>query len=142
MSDAPPENGYPRGRPGLPTGMVIAAVVIALVAVSALILLLYRETHGPGEILRRFARAVDAGNCRDSYQLLHDSVRANFTEDAWCTQGVPTADARIDADFSLERAVLEGDRARVEISGVAAHEWILGRYGDRSWRVIGPAGGF
>lgn len=141
MSDMPPD-GYPRGRPGLPTGIVIAAVVIALVAVSLLLLLLYRETRGPGEILREFARAVDDGDCTGSYQLLHDSLRANLTEEAWCLQGLPTADARIDADFSLERAVLEEDRARVEISGVAAHEWILGRYGDRSWRVIGPAGGF
>lgn len=141
MSDPPPENGYRRGRSSLPTGIFIAAVIVALVAVSALLLLLYRETHGPGEILRQFARAVDDGDCTGSHKLLDAGVQAEIGEEAWCTL-LPAVDDSIDADFSLERAVLEGDRARVEISGVAAQEWILGRYGDRSWRVIGPTGGF
>jgi hypothetical protein len=141
MSDLPPDNGYPRGRPGLPTGVTIAAVVIALVAVSLLLLLLYRETRGPGEILREFARAVDDGDCTRSFELLDAGVQAETGEEAWCTM-LPNVDDSIDADFSLERAVLEEDRARVEIFGAGAAEWILGRYGERSWRVIGPAGGF
>jgi hypothetical protein len=142
MTEPSERDGFRRERPGLPIGLVAASVVIAVLAVSGLIYLLYEETRGPGEILRRFAEAVDAGDCERSYELLHDSVRVNLTDEAWCTQGVPTADAGLDADFTLVRAVLGGDRARVEISGVAAREWVLGRYGDRSWRVIGPPGGF
>lgn len=142
MSDVPGENGYRRSRPRLPTGIVIAGVLVALVAVSGLILALYRETRGPGEILRRFAEAVDEGNCPASYDFLHGTVRVGVDETVWCDQLLPQADEMIDADFGLERAVLEGDRARVEISGSAEPIWVLGRHGERSWRVIGPAGGF
>ena len=139
MSDA---NGSGRPGPRLPTGIVVAAVVVALVAVSGLILALYRETRGPGEILRRFADAVDAGDCEASFDLLHGTVRASVDEAAWCETGLAATDAMLDADFTLERAVLEGDRARVEVSGVPETVWILGRHGERSWRVIGPEGGF
>lgn len=139
MSEA---NGSGRTGPRLPTGVVIAAVVVALVAVSGLILALYRETRGPGEILRRFAEAADAGDCEASYELLHGTVRASFDEAAWCETGLAAADAMLDADFTLERAVLEGDRARVEVSGVPETVWTLGRFGERSWRVIGPGTGF
>jgi hypothetical protein len=135
-------NGSRRPGPRLPTGIVIGAVVVALVAVSGLILALYRETRGPGEILRRFAEAVDAGDCEAGYDLLHGTVRASVDEAEWCDGRMIDADAMIDADFTLERAVLEGDRARVEVSGVPETVWILGRHGERSWRVIGPEGGF
>ena len=126
----------------LPTGIVLAAMIVALVAVSGLILVLYRETRGPGEILRRFAEAVDAGDCEASYDLLHGTVRATGDEAEWCDGTMADADAMIDADFTLELAVLEGDRARGEVSGVPETVWILGRHGQRSWRVIGPEGGF
>jgi hypothetical protein len=139
MSD--PNGSRPPG-PRLPTGVIVGAVIVALVAVSGLILALYRETRGPGEILRRFAEAVDGGDCDGSYDLLHGTVRATVDEGAWCEGGLPEADGMIDADFSLERAILEGDRARVEISGVPETVWILGRHGERSWRVIGPGEGF
>jgi hypothetical protein len=134
-------NGSRRPGPRLPTGIVIGAVVVALVAVSGLILALYRETRGPGEILRRFAEAVDAGDCEASHDLLHGTVRASVDEAEWCDGRMADADAMIDADFTLERAVLEGDRARVEVSGVPETVWILGRHGERSWRVIGPESG-
>jgi hypothetical protein len=139
MSDA---DGSGRSGPRLPTGVVIGAVVVALVSVSGLILALYRETRGPGEILRRFAEAVDAGDCEGSYELLHGTVRASVDEALWCERGLGAVDRIIDADFALERAILEGDRARVEVSGVAEPVWILGRHGQRSWRVIGPPEGF
>lgn len=139
MSDA---DGSRRPGPRLPTGIVIVGVVVALVAVSGLILALYRETRGPGEILRRFAEAVDAGDCDGSYDLLHGTVRAIVDDLTWCERSLPEADEMIDADFTLERAILEGDRARVEVSGVPETVWTLGRHGERSWRVIGPEDGF
>jgi hypothetical protein len=141
MSDLAPENGYTKGRPGLPAGIVIAAVVIALVAVSALILLLYRETHGPGEILRQFARAVDDGDCTGSYDLLHPAVRREVDETEWCDV-LPSIDEEIDADFDLEQAILQGDEAEVHVSGVEVKVWRLKRFGERSWRVVGPGNSF
>ena len=141
MSDAPPgQNGDRRSAPRLPTGLIAASVAIALLAVSGLIYLLYRATRGPGEILRRFAGAVDAQDCPASYDLLHDEVRAEIGQESWCG-ALPSVDAQIDSGFTLERAVLEGDVARVEIAGAQETTWELGRHGDRSWRVLGPEGG-
>jgi hypothetical protein len=134
----PDENGYRRAGPRLPTGIIAVSVLVALVAVSGLIYLLYQETRGPGEILRRFAFAVDVGDCAESHDLLHEDVSAQVTEEEWCER-LPSVDELIDADFTLEEAVLEGDEARVRITGAATDEWRLGRHGGRSWRVIGPA---
>jgi hypothetical protein len=141
MKQPPEENGYPRARPRLPTGIVIASVVVALVAVSGLIALLYRETRGPGEILREFARRVDEGDCAGSYDLVAQSVRSGLAEDQWCER-LSTVDEQIDADFELERAVLMGDEATVFVSGPPAGQWLLERHGERSWRVLGPPEGF
>jgi hypothetical protein len=136
------ENGYRRGRPGLPTGVVVASVIIALLAVSGLILLLYEETRGPGEILRQFAEAVDDGDCAGSYELLDGRARAAVDETRWCDEVLPMVDEQIDADFDLEQAVLQGDQAEVHVSGVPATVWRLQRFGERSWRVLGPGEGF
>jgi hypothetical protein len=141
MREPPHQNGFPRERPRLPTGLVAAAVVVALLTVSGLIFLLYRETRGPGEILRRFAQAVDEGDCEGSYDLLDDTVRAMVDAAAWC-EYLPSVDDQIDADFDLDQAVLQGDEAEVHVSGVPATEWRLRRFGERSWRVVGPEGGF
>jgi hypothetical protein len=145
-SPAAEENGYRRARPGIPTGVVVAAVIIALVAVSLLLAILYRETKGPGEILREFARKLDEGDCRASFDLLHPSItsatagaRPGLTATDWCDQLAAPTDGQLDADFELERAVLTGDRATVHISGSAERMWLLARYGERSWRVLGPA---
>ncbi|HEV3475047.1 MAG TPA: hypothetical protein VG602_06755 [Actinomycetota bacterium] len=132
------DNGYRRALPRLPTGIIAVSVVVALVAVSGLIYLLYRETRGPGEILRRFAQAVDDGDCAGSYELLHEDVTARIPEEEWCAR-LPSVDEQIDAGFRLEEAVLQGDEARVTVEDAGAEEWRLGRFGERSWRVLGPA---
>ena len=105
-----------------------------------MIALLYRETRGPGEILRDFARAVDEEDCAGSYGLLDESVQAALSEDAWCDR-LAEVDRQIDADFTLEQAVLEGDEAVVHIRGASIESWTLRRFGERSWRVLGPGEG-
>ncbi len=135
-------DGEPRVAPRLPIGWVVGGIAFALLIVTALILLLYEETRGPGEILRRFADRVDAADCAGSYELLDEGVRAGFSEDQWCTELLPSVDDGLDEDFTLERTVLEGSLAQVEVSGVPLTEWELARFGERSWRVVGPAGGF
>jgi hypothetical protein len=138
VSATPPQaDGAVRWRPVLPTTVVVISIVIAVGAVTGLIALLYRETRGPGEILREFARAVDEGDCAGSYGLLDESVHAAVTEDAWCDR-LAEVDRQIDADFTLERAVLEGDEAVVHIGGAPTESWSLQRFGERSWRVLGP----
>ena len=116
-------------------------MVLAIVIVSGLIFLLYEETRGPGQILREFAREVDRGECEASYDLLDGTVRDSIEEEAWCRR-LPEVDQMIDATFTLEQALLEQDTAIVTISGSAEDTWELRRFGERSWRVLGPPGGF
>jgi hypothetical protein len=137
----PAENGYRRDRPRLPIWIAISSIVIALIAGSLLVYVLYKETRGPGEILREFARRVDRHDCEGSYELLDASVQGRFPEDAWCSELLPEVDENLDSHFTLEQAVLEGDVAEIEISGVGYTTWRLQRFGDRSWRVVGPQEG-
>ena len=129
------------GRPRLPLWITIVSVLIALASVSVLVLVLYEETKGPAEILREFARRVDRADCQGSYELLDQDVRGGFTAEAWCTDLLPLLNEGIDSDFDLEQAVLEGDTASLEISGVEITAWELSRFGERSWRVVGPREG-
>jgi hypothetical protein len=133
-------DGAVRWRPVLPTAVVVTAIVVAMGAVSGLIFLLYQETRGPGEILRQFAQAVDEGDCPGSYDLLDESVQTRTTEEAWC-QRLPQVDRHLDADFTLDRAVLLGDEAIVRVSDGEIEAWTLRRFGERSWRVVGPEDG-
>jgi hypothetical protein len=137
----PSENGFQSARPRLPLWITIVSVVVAIGSVSVLVLVLYEETRGPAEILREFARRVDRHDCEGSYDLLNESVRSGLSEEQWCTQTLPALDEGLDSDFTLEHAVLEGDRAEVQISGVELTDWKLSRFGERSWRVVGPKEG-
>jgi hypothetical protein len=138
MAESPSRpNGFRRPRTGLPVRVLLVGVVLALVIVSGLIFLLYEETRGPGEILREFARAVDQRDCGGSYELLDASVRSRTPEDRWCER-LPQVDDMLDGDFRLEEAILRGDRAVLHISGSAVDAWTLRRFGERSWRVLGP----
>ena len=135
------ENGYQRARPRLPLWITLVSIVIAIGSVSVLVLVLYEETKGPAEILREFARRVDRHDCEGSYDLLDASVQGRFPEDVWCSELLPEVDENFDSHFTLEQAVLEGDVAEIEISGVGYTAWRLQRFGDRSWRVVGPLEG-
>lgn len=141
MGEGPPApNGAVRWRPVIPTAVVVVAIIVAVGAVSGLVLLLYQETRGPGEILRQFAGAVDEGDCAASYELLDPSSRGSISEEEWC-QRLPQVDGQIDEDFDIDKAVLRGDEATVRITGSATDAWTLRRHGERSWRVVGPAEG-
>jgi hypothetical protein len=142
MSEPAEADGERRVAARLPIGWVLGGIAFALLIVTALIALLYEETRGPGEILRQFAERVDATDCPASYDLLDEGFRAGFSEDQWCTDFLPSVDAGLDADFTLERTILEGDLAQVQVSGIPLTEWELTRFGDRSWRVVGPVQGF
>ncbi len=141
MSD-PADHGDDRARPHVPMWIALVSVIVALISASVLVYLLYKETKGPGEILREFARRVDRHDCEGSYELLDEEIRGDLSEDQWCSELLPSVDAELDADFNLEHAVLQGDTAEVEVSGVALTRWELRRFGERSWRVVGPPQGF
>lgn len=134
----PAENGYRRPRPRLPIWITIVSIVLAIGSVSVLVLVLYEETKGPAEILREFARRVDRNDCQGSHDLLADGVRGEISLEDWCIHYLPEVDGNLAADFDLVQAVLEGDVADVELAGVGYIKWRLERFGERSWRVVGP----
>lgn len=131
------ENGQPRWRPVVPTTLVVVSAVVALVAVSALIFVLFQQTVGPGEVLRDFAETLAREDCPASYDMLDASVRRSMTEDEWCDE-VPALAGKLSPDFEIDRVVLAGGDARVEVSGPATTTgaWFL-RRDERSWAVLG-----
>lgn len=131
------ENGQPRWRPTIPTLLVVVSVLVALVAVSALIVVLFRETVGPGEVLRDFAERTADGDCGGSYELLDGGVRSSVSQEEWCDL-VPGMAEQISPEFEIDRVILEGTGARVEVSGsgTTTGAWFLTRQGG-SWAVRG-----
>lgn len=140
MDDRPPEpNGTPRWRPGLPTGLFIGAIIVALLAVTGLIYLLYNRTQGPAEILRDFARAADRGDCEAAYDLLDERVREGLDQETFCTLRFSSIDEGLDAGFTLDRVVYHQSTqtADVTLTNAGIETWRLKRHGN-SWRVVLP----
>jgi hypothetical protein len=137
MDDASAANGSPRWRPAVPTVVVVASVLVALISVSGLILVLFQQTVGPGEVLRDFAERLAAEDCAGTYSLLDDRIREAHTEEAWCPE-IPALAQALDPGFKVERVVLVEEVARIQVSGAdtVAATWYLRRHG-RSWRVLG-----
>lgn len=140
MADPAPENGSPRWRPVVPTTLIVVAVVIALVAVSGLIYVLFQETVGPGQVLRDFATKVEVQDCPGSFELLDPELADRIGQDPWCN-GLRALSTHITPGFDIDRVVLEGELARIEVSGedVTPASWFLSRDG-RSWLVRGVVG--
>lgn len=133
-------NGERGWRPVVPTTVVVMAVLIALVAVSGLIYLLFQETVGPGQVLRDFSRRVEVQDCPGSFELLDPEIAGMIGQDLWC-DGLQELSQDINPGFSIERVVLEGELARIDIDGegVTPASWFLSRDG-RSWLVRGVTG--
>jgi hypothetical protein len=114
-------------------------MVVAVVAVSGLLFILYTRTTGPGEVLREFMERVEAGDCRATYAMLDPSLQID--PETWCENLVPLAE-QVDSRFAVQRVVLERDIALVRVrnpDGTRA-AWRLRRI-DRSWRVLDPLTG-
>ena len=138
MTERPPErNGTPRWRPGLPTGLFVLSIVVAIVAVTGLIYLLYNRTQGPAEVLRDFARAADRGDCEAAYELLDERVREGLDQGTFCTLRFATVDEGLDAGFTLDRVVYHQSTqtADVTITNAGIETWRLKRHGN-TWRVV------
>lgn len=136
---ASPPNGPATRRPTLPPTLIVVSMVVALVAVTGLLYLLYTRTTGPGEVLRDFMEAVEVGDCQVTYGMLDPSLQID--PDTWCEHLGELGD-QVDSQFAVRRVVLEEDVAAVRIrnpDGTRA-VWRLRRDG-RSWRVLGPVTG-
>lgn len=120
----------------------MGSIVVAVLAVSGLIYLLYNRTRGPAEVLRDFAEAVDAGECEAAYDLLADGSRAAIDQEAFCDTDLAGIDRRLDADFTLDRFVYhqETQTADLTVTGPSSEPWRLRRHGN-TWRLVLELGG-
>jgi hypothetical protein len=132
-------NGAAAWRPTLPTALVVAAMVVAVVAVSGLLFLLYTRTTGPGQVLREFIQQVEAGDCQGTHGMLDPSLRVD--PETWC-ENLGDLAAQVDSGFAVQQVVLEEGIALVRVRNPDGTEaaWRLSR-DDRSWRVLGPLTG-
>lgn len=134
------DNGERGWRPVVPTTVVVMAILIALVAVSGLIYLLFQETVGPGQVLRDFSRRVEVQDCPGSFQLLDPEIADRIGESQWCN-GLRVLSQHINPGFGIQRVELREGIAHIEIDGegVTPASWFLSRDG-RSWLVRGVTG--
>jgi hypothetical protein len=140
MEEPPsPPNGAAAWRPALPTTLIVVSMVVALVAVTALLYLLYTRTTGPGQVLRDFIEQVEAGDCEGSYERLDPSLQID--PETWCER-LSELGEQVDARFAVRRVVLEENVAVVSVRNPDGTEavWRLRRDG-RSWRVLEPVTG-
>jgi len=148
MSDRPAaSNGALKWPPqAVPTWVVVISFVVAVGSVSVLLLILFNRTTGPGEVLREYYRAVNAGDCDSSYELLADPVKSQTPKDAYCTEVAPLK-GEFPPDFKIESIKLLGEEVSAETAEVVIQEpdsdasvaWDLTKEGD-TWFIssLGP----
>lgn len=140
-ADGADDEATGRWRPAVPTTVVLVSVLVALVAVSGLLVVLFQRTTGPGEVLRDFSRRLEADDCGGSYDLLAPSVRNVVPEDEWCGL-VPALAADLDPRFTIGARSFHEGIATIEVGGegTAPATWVL-RRSDGSWAVLGVVAG-
>jgi hypothetical protein len=138
------ENGYPpRPRHAIPTALLIVSIVVAVGSASGLIWVLFNETEGPAPVLKSFAQRIRDEDCPRSYELLDVGVQQRLAEETWCGL-LPGVREVLDPGFKVEQMLLKQGVAELTIRGRLSSEptvWRL-RKVDKTWRVLGPAGGF
>lgn len=129
----------------MPIAVVIVSLIVAVAAVSALIYVLFRNTTGPGQTLRKYYEAVAAGDCDTAFDYLSMPLREKTGRTAFCdgVQALSRAD-RVPTDVTIRVVTGYGEpparfaRVVVRERGPGAFprpvRWRMLREGE-SWRV-------
>lgn len=126
-------------KPAIPNWIVIVSVAVAVLAVSALIWVLFQKTTGPGEIVHRYYQAAAGGDCDTAYSVLSPDLQQTIGHDAFCSG---TLDGSLPADPKIESVTLTGPEGTAKTaavtvagaSGAPALVWDLARQGD-TWVI-------
>ena len=125
-------------KPAIPNWVVFVAVAVAVLAVSALIWVLFQETTGPGEIVHRYYGAAASGDCETAYSLLSPTLQQDVGHDPFCSG---TLDASLPADPKIASVTLTGPEASARAAAVTVDQgdgpsmvWSLERLGD-TWVI-------
>jgi hypothetical protein len=127
-------------KPAIPNSVVIISVAIAVLAVSALIWVLFQKTTGPGEIVHDYYEAVAAGDCDGAFSLLSPVLQQDQDRESFCS-GSGTS-STVPADPRVESVTLVGPEGSAKAAAVTVDEsgsggptvWNLARQGD-TWVI-------
>lgn len=109
----------PRGTRlnGIPGWVAGGAIVVAVLAVTALVWVLFQNTVGPGEVVRGLYDAAAEGDCDTSWDTLSPSLRESMDRDAFCASvtqiSAPQESVRVDKVTLLGE---EGEATRAEVT--------------------------
>ena len=135
-SDSPAE--WP--KPAIPSWVVVASVTVAILAVSALLWVLFQKTTGPGEIVHNYYEAAASGDCDGAYSLLSPGLQQAQDADPFCT--ALKESPGLEADPKIEAVTLIGPEgtakaAQVSVDGCGdapSVTWALQRQGE-TWVI-------
>lgn len=133
MSDAQSNGVAEWPKPAVPTWITIAAVIIAVGAVTALLWLMFQKTTGPGEVVKDYYAAVAGGDCDNAYGYLAAGTEDKSTFCAF----VSSRQADVPGDPTVESVTLLGEAGEATQAHVAIDEgsgepavWELRRDGE------------
>lgn len=129
-------------RPQIPTWAAVGAMVVAVLAILALVVVLYQRTTGPGEVVLTFYEDAASGNCAAATALLAPSIEASVREAAegYCEAGAVPDSRRVES-VTLEGPEGDADHSEVVIDADGTEvNWQLQREGA-DWFISGlPTG--
>ena len=88
-------------RHAVPLVVSVISIVVAVGAVSFLILVLFKTTTGPGQALRQYYEAVSAGSCDAAYERLADPLQASLPPRDFCLAVDGARDRGVPADIEI-----------------------------------------
>lgn len=123
--------------PVLSLPLATASFVAVVVIVTLLIVLLFRETTGPGEVLHEYHTAIAQGDCARAYGLLAPQAQQETSRETFCE--FISDEGKVPKDFTIEMIVLRGERGdsaevTAEYPDGTDATWMLVQDGD-SWRI-------
>jgi hypothetical protein len=117
------------------------SIAVAVLAVTALVWVLFKGTVGPGEAVRDFYDSVHAGDCAGAWASLAPTAQQETTETAFC-DAVAAGAAEIPAGIHVQSVTLlgvEGEASRAEVTMEANDVKTVWQVEliDGDWRISG-----
>lgn len=122
------------------------SIVVAVLAMTALVWVLFKGTAGPGESVRGFYDAVGSGDCDAAWEALAPSARGDADQASFCAKASDAA-ATVPGGVHVQQVTLLGEegeasRARVTMEeGDVSAVWSVERNGDRWYVTALPSEG-
>lgn len=111
-------NGDRQPTRGIPTWIGATAIAVAVVSMSFLVWVLFKNTAGPGEAVRTYYSALATNDCDAAWDGLSPGLQEGLDREAFCAS-VASVAGQIPDDVHVSRVTLlgaEGDADRAEVT--------------------------